>query len=94
MPSDTTQHVRALSDAQIDQFIQDGFVRLDHAFPRHLAEQGRAILWRDSGCDPDDRKSWTRPVVRLGYYGDAPFRAAVNTPVLHAAFNQLQKIGG
>jgi hypothetical protein len=33
--------VRALSDAQIQQFIQDGFVRVDRAFPRELADQGR-----------------------------------------------------
>ena len=88
MPSNI-RPVRALSDAQLDQFIQDGFVRLDDAFPRRLTERGRAILWRDTGCDPLDRNTWTRPVVRLGYYGDAPFREAVNTPVLHAAFDQL-----
>lgn len=89
MPSNSTPHVRALSDAQLEQFIQDGFVRLDNAFPRQLADEGRAILWRDAGCDPSDRKTWTWPVVRLGYYGDAPFRAAVNTPLLHAAFDQI-----
>jgi hypothetical protein len=89
MPSNTIRQVRELSDAQLDQFVQDGFVRLDNAFPRRLAEEGRAILWRDTGCDPVDRKTWTRPVVRLGYYGEEPFRKAVNTPVLHAAFDQL-----
>ncbi|ANW01724.1 phytanoyl-CoA dioxygenase family protein [Bradyrhizobium icense] len=89
MPSNTIRHVRALSDAQLDQFVQDGFVRLDNAFPRRLAEEGRAILWRDTGCDPVDKKTWTRPVIRLGYYGQEPFREAVNTPVLHAAFDQL-----
>jgi len=80
---------RALSDAQIEQFIQDGFVRIDHAFPRELAEQGRAILWRDLPCDPDDPATWTRPVIRLGYYGDEPFRKAVNSSLLHTAFDQL-----
>jgi hypothetical protein len=89
MPSNTHPQPRALSDTQIDKFIQDGFVRLDNAFPRQLAEEGRAILWRDTGCDPDDSASWTRPVVRLGYYGQQPFREAVNTPVLRAAFDQL-----
>ena len=80
---------RTLSDAQIRQFIQDGFVRIDRAFPRELAEQGRAILWQDSGCDPDDPATWIRPVIRLGHYGQEPFKQAVNTPVLHAAFDQL-----
>jgi hypothetical protein len=81
--------VRALSDAQLQHFVQDGFVRIDQAFPRQIAEEGRAILWRDTGCNPDDAKTWTRPVARLGYYGQEPFRKAVNTPLLHAAFDQL-----
>jgi len=80
---------RVLDSAQIEQFIQDGFVRIDEAFPRQLAEQGRAILWRDLPCEANDPATWTRPVVRLGWYGDEPFRQAVNSAVLHAAFDQL-----
>jgi hypothetical protein len=80
---------RALSNAQVEQFVRDGFVRVERAFPRQLAEEGRSILWRDLPCDADDPSTWTRPVVRLGQYGDAPFRDAVNSPVLHAAFDQL-----
>ncbi len=39
-----THPLPALSDAQIAAFIADGFVRLDNAFPRELADEGRAIL--------------------------------------------------
>lgn len=87
MPNDTT--TRALSAAQIGQFIRDGFVRIDRAFPHEIANAARAILWRDTGCDPDDPATWTRPVIRLGQYTAASFRAAANTPVLHRAFDQL-----
>lgn len=89
----------ALSRAQIDQFITNGFIRIDHAFPRALADEARAILWADTGCDPEDPRTWTRPVIRLNQYGHPPFRAAANTPVLHQAFDQLvgpgrwQKLG-
>lgn len=79
----------ALSAAQIDAFITDGFVRLDNAFPRELADQGRAFLWQQTGCDPDDPATWTKPVIRLGGYSDQPFRDASNTPVLLAAYDQL-----
>lgn len=89
MPARNDNAVRLLSQAQIAQFIQDGFVRIDEAFPRQWADQGRAILWRDLPCDPDDPATWTRPVVRLGWYGEEPFKQAANTPVLHAAFDQL-----
>lgn len=78
-----------LHRAQITRFIDEGFVRLDEAFPRELAETGRAILWRDTGCDPGDPATWTKPVVWLGDYAQEPFRQAANTPMLHAAFDQL-----
>lgn len=84
-----TELAPALSDAQVQQFIQDGYVRIDGAFARQLAEEGRTILWHDLPCDPHDRTTWTQPVVRLGWYAQEPFRKAANTPVLHAAFDQL-----
>ena len=79
----------ALSPAQVDDFITDGFARLDNAFPVPLADECRSILWRLTGCDPDDPASWTRPVIRIASCGDPPFRAAINTPRLHSAFDQL-----
>jgi hypothetical protein len=78
-----------LTDTQVERFIKEGFVRLDHAFPRALADEGRALLWRDTGCTPEDPATWTRPVIRLGEYAQEPFRLAVNTPRLHAAFDRL-----
>ncbi|WP_437593578.1 phytanoyl-CoA dioxygenase family protein [Sorangium sp. So ce1000] len=78
-----------LSHQQVERFIADGFVRIDAAFPRDLADEGRAILWRDTGMDPHDPRTWTKPVVRLGLYGHRPFAEAVSTPVLRAAFDRL-----
>jgi hypothetical protein len=71
------------------RFIEDGFLPLPDAFPRELADEARALLWRDTGCDPDNPARWTRPVVRLGDYSHEPFRRAVNTPRLRAAFDAL-----
>ncbi|OYD05728.1 phytanoyl-CoA dioxygenase domain-containing protein [Rhizobium sp. N4311] len=39
--------------------------------------------------DADEPRTWTQPVVRLAGYGGGPFEKAVNTPVLHSAFDQL-----
>ena len=75
------------------EFIEHGFVRLMHAFPREIADAARAILWRDTGCDPADPATWTRPVIRLGMYAQPPFVEAANTPALHAAFDQLVGTG-
>lgn len=44
--------VPTLDGTQLDDFIQNGFVRIDRAFPTELAQRGRDILWADTGCDP------------------------------------------
>ena len=61
MPANDTASSRALSDVQIQDFIRDGFVRIDHAFPRELADEGRTIMWRDLPCDPANPATWTKP---------------------------------
>ena len=78
-----------LDARQIEAFVQDGYVRIDGAFPRAVADAARAMLWRDTGCDPDDPSTWTRPVIRLGMYAQPPFVEASNTPALRAAFDAL-----
>jgi hypothetical protein len=87
--ADNTTVVRGLAPAQIEQFITDGFVRIDQAFPRELADAARAILWKATGCSPDDPATWTQPVIRLGMFTEPAFIEAANTPLLHAAFDQL-----
>jgi hypothetical protein len=78
-----------LTSAQIEQFIHDGFVRVDHAFSEETARAARTILWRDLSGNPDDPTTWKSPVVRLGMYSQAPFVEAANTPILLRAFDQL-----
>jgi len=85
--------VSSLSPAQRKQFLRDGFLKLEGAFPREIADQAREILWRETGCDPRNPKTWTRPVVRLGDCAQEPFRQAANTGILHAAFDQLVGAG-
>jgi hypothetical protein len=82
-----------LNAAQIQDFIQNGFVRIDEAFPKELAEEGRAILWADTGCDPENPATWTQPVIRLGDYDQEPFRLAVNSLALTEAYDQLVGAG-
>ena len=78
-----------LSDAQLERFVHQGFARIDGAFPRKLADEARAILWRDTGCDPANPATWTRPVIRLGLYGGEPFCSIANAAPLRSAFDRL-----
>lgn len=85
--ANASNHPRSITQNQIDTFIRDGYLRIDDAFSSETADAAREILWRDSGCDPNDRSTWTKPVIRLWDYPQAPFREAANTPALHSAFD-------
>ena len=78
-----------LSTIEIKQFIEEGFLRIDNAFPVELAAEVRSILWRDMDAKVNDPSTWTKPVVRLGMYSQPAFVKSANTPKLHAAYNQL-----
>lgn len=81
--------MEALEISQIASFINNGFIRIDHAFPPDVADACRSILWSQTGCNPTDRSTWTLPVIRIGELDLPPFVAAANTPILHAAVDQL-----
>lgn len=78
-----------LNNQQIEQFIHEGWVRIDRAFSPELARDCRDLLWKDIHADPYDPTTWVTPVVRLGMYTQSPFIQAANTETLHQAFDQL-----
>lgn len=84
-----SQSLHTLSKTQKESFLDLGFVKLEAAFPKEIAAKARTILWQESGCNPNDRTTWTLPVVRLGDHAEEPFRRAINSPALHQAFDAL-----
>jgi Phytanoyl-CoA dioxygenase (PhyH) len=82
-------HPAGLTSEEVDAFIGDGFIRIEGAFPREVAEQGRALLWDEMGLSPNEPAGWSQPVIRLPGSGAAPFDRAVNTEGLHRSFDQL-----
>ncbi|MFJ2956306.1 phytanoyl-CoA dioxygenase family protein [Streptomyces sp. NPDC087270] len=76
-----------------NRFLRDGFVKVEGAFARSTAQECAALLWEQTGCDPDDPATWTEPVHWVGGMAQAPFTEAANTPVLHAAFDLLVGAG-
>lgn len=82
-----------LSEDDVRAFVRDGFVRVDHAFSSEVAAKARDILWRATGFDPNDRATWSKPIVRIGYIGLPPFVEAANSPRLHGALNQIAGAG-
>lgn len=84
-----TYEAPALSAAELQHFIDNGFVRVDRAFSRDLAEQCTAQLWAEIGLSPEAPAGWTQPVIRVASMSAPPFVEAANTPKLHRAFDQL-----
>ncbi|NKQ53955.1 phytanoyl-CoA dioxygenase [Amycolatopsis sp. K13G38] len=82
-----------LSDAEIDRFVTEGFVKVEGAFPAEVGQRCLDELWAATGCARDDPATWTEPVIRLGGFGTPPFVAAAGTGPLHEAFDQLVGAG-
>jgi len=78
-----------LNKEQIEQFVYDGFVRIDNAFSNEVANAALDILWQDIPFDRSNPESWTEPVIRLGMYSQEPFIKSLNTPSLYALFDAL-----
>ena len=78
-----------LTSEQIVSFVRDGFVRVERAFPRELADQGRSLLWAEMGLSPKDPSGWTEAVIRLPGSAADPFKRAATSEQLLLAFDQL-----
>lgn len=78
-----------LNKKDIEQFVGNGFIRIDNAFSSEVAKEVVDILWEDIPFERSNPNSWTEPVVRLGMYTQQPFIDSVNTSKLYSAFNQL-----
>ncbi|MCK1357656.1 phytanoyl-CoA dioxygenase family protein [Bradyrhizobium sp. 199] len=78
-----------LTPRQIQNFIDDGFVKFENAFSFQLAKQCRDELWADIGLSPNQPEHWTRPLVRVGFKASPAFIEAANAPPLHKAYDQL-----
>ncbi|MAZ17678.1 MAG: phytanoyl-CoA dioxygenase [Ahrensia sp.] len=71
------------------RFIEDSYIKIEHAFGADLAARCREELWMATGLSPDEPEDWTRPVVRVGFMSSPPFVEAANTAVLHEAYDLL-----
>jgi hypothetical protein len=77
-----------LSAIELEQFADDGFVRVRSAIPRELALECRDLAATQLRIDMHDPTSWHEPVVR-GLVEGEPLREAANSPRLLEAIHQL-----
>ncbi len=61
-------NLNVLSPAQVEHFMERGYVRLEEAFPRKNALAAQDYIWQQvekQGVLRDDRSTWTIPRVHL-----------------------------
>ncbi|MDR2275388.1 MAG: phytanoyl-CoA dioxygenase [Sphingobacterium sp.] len=78
-----------LSKKEIEQFVLNGFVCVENAFSKEIADAALDILWNDLPCDRSNPSTWTEPVIRLGMYTQLPFVESLNCKNMHLIFDQL-----
>ena len=65
------------SPAEIEQFIEDGYVVLREAFPREVAAEVRGRLWGELGLDANEPSGWTKPFIHIQkIFREPPFSLA------------------
>jgi len=75
-----------LTDAEIEQFVEAGYVRVDEAIPRALADECRRLVLEQLHIAPDG--PWPDPVIR-GLVEGSAIHDAANGPRLLDAVGQL-----
>jgi len=82
-----------LTEEEVDQFIEDGYVHLRGVVPRDVVREGQRVIWSDLGQSPDNPASWTEPVATMLPSDPRPFAAAFDNPRLYGVFDQLVGVG-
>lgn len=81
--------------ADVEGFVGDGFVKLEEAAPREVADAARAALWQRLAVSPDDPATWTQPVIwTADLTGDGPFGEIARSAVLADALDRICGDGG
>jgi Phytanoyl-CoA dioxygenase (PhyH) len=76
-------------------FISDGYVKVEHAAPRAVADVARAMLWQRLGLTPEDPSQWSAPVMWTSdMAGEGPFGELARSPRLAAALDAICGTGG
>lgn len=81
-----------LSDLDVEQFRDCGYVRVQQAFPRAEALRAQDDLWKQlarRGIQKDDPATWTQPMVRMNETFDTPAFRACKTDRLKNAVEDL-----
>jgi hypothetical protein len=79
----------------VDEFADNGFLKLDQAAPREIADAARQLIWAQIGLSEDRPESWNAPVVwAADLTGAGPFGVLVGSRKLADALDAVCGAGG
>lgn len=79
----------------LDAFVADGYVKVERAAPRSVADAARAALWEQMRLSRDAPEDWSVPVVWASdMTGAGPFGELVRSARLSAALDRICGRGG
>jgi len=79
----------------VERFVADGFVKLEAAAPREVADAARALLWQQIGLSPGNAAGWKEPVVwAADLTGEGPLGQLIRSAQLAEALDALCGAGG
>ncbi|MFA5707401.1 mitomycin antibiotics/polyketide fumonisin biosynthesis protein [Mycolicibacterium sp.] len=81
--------------ADVEEFIRAGFVKVEQAAPREVADEARDLLWQQIGLSPDEPDRWAQPVVwTADLTGAGPFGQLSASDRLGGALDEICGPGG
>jgi hypothetical protein len=79
----------------VDSFAENGFLKIDEAAPREIAEAARQVLWTRIGLSQHNTETWTQPVVwTADLTGEGPIGVLARSQRLAEALDALCGAGG
>ena len=74
----------------VEQFVEEGYVKVEQPALRESADRARTALWHQIGWSPDDPGQWSAPVKWVSdMTGQGPFGDIVRSPTLAAALDRI-----
>lgn len=72
----------------VDEFMSNGYAKIEQVASRSVADAARAVLWQQMELSPDDPAGWSEPVRwAADLTGQRPFGELVRSPVLAEALD-------
>jgi hypothetical protein len=82
------KEITPLSQAQVEQFVRDGFVRVPALIPPDVVASSRRQMWDALRIDPDDGATWPEEPILVPHQVNA-LMAPCRTAAIEAVAEQL-----